>query len=111
MEELSLGQRIKSLRKSVGWSLQRVAEGVGVSKNSVYKWECDEANPHALNLSKLAGLFDVEPAYLAFGVVRLQSAHEELVSKIALLNATEAAIVLSVVDKFLSPRTDLNGST
>ena len=47
MYDQKLGDRIKTLLEGRGLSLQKVADFVGTSKNSVYKWETGQANPHA----------------------------------------------------------------
>ena len=107
MYDQKLGDRIKTLREGRGLSLQKVADFVGTSKNSVYKWETGQANPHAKNLAKLADCFGLDPVFLAYGVMEEQTAHDELVKRIGLLNESAAALILSLVEKMLSPRTEL----
>ena len=34
-------QRLKALREAKGWSLRHVANAVGVSHNTIKKWETD----------------------------------------------------------------------
>jgi alcohol dehydrogenase YqhD (iron-dependent ADH family) len=60
--------------------------------------------PRAQSLAKVAEFLDVEPAYLAFGVVKHRPTHQKLTEAVNLLNDSEADLVLQVVQKFLSPR-------
>ena len=107
MANETLASRLKALRKKQGLSLEKVGDSVGVSTNSVYKWEHELAHPSAKNLSVLADFFAVEPVFLAYGVTESRTPHDELIQKVGLLNNSEAALLLSLVNKMLSPRTDL----
>jgi alcohol dehydrogenase YqhD (iron-dependent ADH family) len=66
--------------------------------------------PQAQSLAKVAEFLDVEPAYLAFGVVKHRPMHQKLTEAVNLLNDDEADLMLQVVHKFLSPRTVTNGN-
>ena len=52
-----LGERIKNQRTRVGLSQERVAELVGVSRQSVTKWESGQSAPSTENLFRLAEIF------------------------------------------------------
>ena len=104
MDSESLATRLKSLRKRRGLSLQKVGDLIGVSKNSVFKWESEQAQPSVKNLSALAKTFEVEPVFLAYGVVESKTPHDKLIKKISLLDDAEAALLLSLLDKMLGPR-------
>ncbi len=54
---VTLGERIKNQRTRVGLSQERVAELVGVSRQSVTKWESGQSAPSTENLFKLAEIF------------------------------------------------------
>ena len=54
MENETLSVRLKGLRKRRGLSLQKVGDLVGVSKNSVYKWESGTRNINGDQLDRLA---------------------------------------------------------
>ena len=54
---MALGERIKEQRKKSGLSQERVAELVGVSRQSVTKWESGQSAPSTENLFKLAEIF------------------------------------------------------
>ncbi len=102
MENEKLSVRLKGLRKRRGLSLQKVGDLVGVSKNSVYKWESGQAHPNIKNLSALAKTFEVEPIFLAYGVVERKTPHDKLMKKISLLSDVEAALLIPLVEEMLS---------
>lgn len=54
---MTLGEKIKTCRKSVGMSQEKVAELVGVSRQAVTKWEVNQSAPNTENLFKLAEIF------------------------------------------------------
>ena len=54
---VTLGERIKNQRTRAGLSQERVAELVGVSRQSVTKWESGQSAPSTENLFKLAEIF------------------------------------------------------
>ena len=54
---VTLGERIKNQRSRAGLSQERVAELVGVSRQSVTKWESGQSAPSTENLFKLAEIF------------------------------------------------------
>jgi len=53
------GQRIQALRKEKHLSQEALAEEIGVSRQAISKWECNEATPDMVNLSILAETLDV----------------------------------------------------
>jgi len=53
------GTCIRAARKRKGWSLDQLAEALGVSKTSVWGWETDKARPRASRLTELAELLDL----------------------------------------------------
>ena len=54
---MTLGERIKYQRTRAGLSQERVAELVGVSRQSVTKWESGQSAPSTENLFRLAEIF------------------------------------------------------
>lgn len=56
---MSLGERIKALRRRAGLSQEQVAEQVGVSRQAVAKWEAGHSAPSTENLRKLAQVLQV----------------------------------------------------
>lgn len=56
---MNLGDRILTLRKSVGLSQEQLAEVVGVSRQAISKWETNQTAPDLDNLIQLASAFSV----------------------------------------------------
>ena len=56
---MTLGTRIRTQRKSIGMSQEKLAERLGVSRQAVAKWEKGETLPDIESCVKLADLFGV----------------------------------------------------
>ncbi len=59
-----LGEKIMELRKKSGWSQEELAEKVGVSRQSVSKWESMQSVPDLDKIIMLAQIFSVSTDYL-----------------------------------------------
>lgn len=59
-----LADKIMNLRKQNGWSQEQLAEQLGVSRQSVSKWESGMSIPDLEKLLKMSALFDVSTDYL-----------------------------------------------
>lgn len=57
---MSLGKRIAGLRKDHGLTQEELADRVGVSRQSVNKWESDTSVPDSNNLIELGRVFSVD---------------------------------------------------
>ena len=64
MEELTIGQRIATKRRELGLSQLDLGERMGVSRQSVSKWEADAAIPEIDKLISLSKLFGVTVGWL-----------------------------------------------
>lgn len=56
---MTLGEKIRSLRKTAGLSQEAFAEQLGVSRQAVSKWENDNGLPETEKLINMAKLFGV----------------------------------------------------
>jgi transcriptional regulator with XRE-family HTH domain len=65
--EETFSERLKMLRKEWGWSQEDLAARMDVSPGSVGNWEIGPYEPHAKTLKKLAGLLEVDVAFLLNG--------------------------------------------
>lgn len=64
----TIGDRIRILRTAKGWSQDKLAQSIGVSRVAVTKWENgDSKNLKLDNLMRLCELFFVSPEYLIYG--------------------------------------------
>lgn len=56
---MSLGQQLKKLRESKGFSQEDVAKKIGIMRQAVYKWENDKSCPDIENLILLSEMYNV----------------------------------------------------
>ncbi|MDY5612830.1 helix-turn-helix domain-containing protein [Dysosmobacter sp.] len=61
---MSIGQRISQKRKELGLSQEALGDRLGVSRQSIYKWESDSALPEVEKLIALSKLFGVSVGWL-----------------------------------------------
>lgn len=61
---MKLSEKIAELRKKRGWSQEELAFRLGVSRQSVSKWESGSALPEVDKIVQLADMFDVSCDYL-----------------------------------------------
>ena len=56
---MTIGKNIAELRKSSGMTQEQLAEILGVSSQTVSKWENDTTMPDIMLLPTIAGSFDI----------------------------------------------------
>lgn len=61
---MTVGEKIYSLRKEKGMSQEEFAEAIGVSRQSVSKWEADSAVPDVNKILAISKLFGVSTDFL-----------------------------------------------
>lgn len=54
---MKFGDNLRNLRKIKKISQEKLAEKIGVTRQSVSKWECGEAYPEMDNILKLCDIF------------------------------------------------------
>ena len=59
----TIGEKIRVLRKNNGLSQEDLALELGLSRQTVHKWEKDAMQPSADNLKSLCDFFKVSPNY------------------------------------------------
>ncbi len=59
MDGIKIGSKLLGLRKKAGLSQGELADKLGVSRQAVSKWECDESLPDTENLITLARLYGI----------------------------------------------------
>ncbi len=59
-----LADKITELRKKAGWSQEELAAQLGVSRQSVSKWEGAQSVPDMEKILQLSNLFGVSTDYL-----------------------------------------------
>ena len=88
---MSIGERITSLRKAQSLSQGKLASILEVSRQAVSKWENDQATPDTLKLIQLADVLKTDVEYLATGreteakveqvIVKVPEIQEKIVEK------------------------------
>ena len=61
---MSLGEKLNTLRRRAGLSQEQLADRLGVTRQSVSKWESGQAAPELGKLVALSELFGVSVDYL-----------------------------------------------
>jgi len=74
---MTIGNRIRTLRKQLNYSQEYVAEQLDVTRQAVSKWEKDLTSPDTDNIIQLAKLLNSTVEYIASG------RNEEIDSKIS----------------------------
>ena len=64
---MSLAKRIAACRKQAGLSQEKLAERMGVSRQTISRWETGEARPDLEKFEQLCGAFSVSADALLFG--------------------------------------------
>jgi len=84
---MKFGENLKNLRKQIGLSQESLAERIGVSRQSVSKWECGEAYPEMTNILCLCKIFHCKLNDLVHkDLADLNSLDAEVQMKIVKLN-------------------------
>lgn len=61
---MTLGEKIKDIRKRLGFSQEDLAKIINVSRQAITKWERDDGVPDISNLKELSKIFKVSIDYL-----------------------------------------------
>lgn len=56
---MTIGEKIRELRKAKDWSKQRLADELTTHRNTIYRWETGRIEPSIFNCILLADVFDV----------------------------------------------------
>ena len=99
---MNLADRIQSLRKAKGISQEQLADQIGVSRQSVSKWESEQSTPDLDKIILLSDFFDVTTDYLLKGIELVKDNREKskiLTSKILYI-ASSALIFIGLFYAF-----------
>lgn len=61
---MTLGQKLKEIRKKFGLSQEQLAEIINVSRQAITKWENDSGIPDVSNLQEISKVFGITVDYL-----------------------------------------------
>jgi transcriptional regulator with XRE-family HTH domain len=93
---LSLGARLATYRKALGWTQQELAERLGASRTAVSHMESGLSTPSERTVSLLAGLFKVAPHDLVAGTGYPAAKAERL--PVVVCSYTEVELQLRLLD-------------
>ena len=74
-----LGEKLLDLRKSKGLSQEEVADKLGVTRQTVSKWETDQSTPDFDKIAPLCKLYDISADELLTGVI-IEKEEKEVVT-------------------------------
>lgn len=66
---MNIGMAIRTLRTKLGMTQAELAAHVGMSENTVSKWELGKAMPPMESIKKICDAFGVPESYLMFSTV------------------------------------------
>lgn len=67
MKTATFNDRISARRKELGYTQQKLADLVGKSYVTIYKWEAGDVEPKGKNLFALSSALKCSPTWLLFG--------------------------------------------
>ena len=74
---MNIADRIQYLRKSKGISQEELADKIGVSRQSVSKWESEQSSPDIDKIIIMSDFFDVTTDYILKGIETKKQIDEE----------------------------------
>ena len=98
---MTTGQRIAAKRKELELSQEGLGEALGVSRQSIYKWESDTSLPDIDKLVALSRLFHVSVGWL-LGVEEEQPAAPSPEAAPGELSEAQLRMVEEIVDRYLA---------
>jgi transcriptional regulator with XRE-family HTH domain len=107
---LPLGERLKQLRRELGWSQADLAAKIGADAGQISRYENGHMTPSAEAVAKLAEVLDVSADYLLIDSSTrrsLRSPENVLGDHLALvaeLGEDELAVVRSVIDGLVAKK-------
>lgn len=118
---MTVGERMKARRKSLGISADKVAEALGVSRSTIFRYEkgnidkvpAEQLEPIAKVLETtvgyLMGWLD-EPGFCKAGDMELSSTEKELVELYRRADEADRQAVRLILRKYEGPASDAHAS-
>ena len=75
---MSIGERIKNLRKSKGYSQEELAKLINTTDKTISKWENNRLEPNITSLTLMSNIFNISIDYLVNGTNYKNSNYEYL---------------------------------
>lgn len=109
---MKFGENLRNLRKAKNLSQEELAEKVGVSRQSISKWECGEAYPEMANILKLCDIFHCKLNEIVHNdIVDIDSLDEEVKMSVVkfkkekqrkIKNLSKAIYIISRIGKIIA---------
>lgn len=64
----TMGGRLSRARDAAGLTVSELARRLGVKNSTLQAWESDRSQPRANRLAMLAGVLNISPSWLLYGV-------------------------------------------
>ena len=98
----SFSARLRELRRARALSLRKLGREVGVTANAVLRWEKDEVTPTRGKMIELSRFFEVEPAWLAWGIGarRNRLKPSDLLTQLERCDETQLRAVSALLEAF-----------
>ena len=114
MQEVShmiIAEKIAGLRKRNGWSQEELAEKLGVSRQSISKWESAQSVPDMNRILKMSEIFSVSTDYLLKDNMVSLPGEDEVSAELPRTGAEESARQVSMEEavSFLAHRDAVSG--
>lgn len=96
---MNIADRIQNLRRLKGISQEELADKIGVSRQSISKWESEQSTPDIDKVILLSDFFETTTDYLLKGIESKKEGNEKLDTRISTAIATLfnlAAIVVAI---------------
>lgn len=91
---MGLTEKIQQLRKQKGMSQEQLAEKLGISRQSVSKWESGQSVPEPDKIVRISEIFDVSTDYLLKDSIEIPGPLEERAAGHG--NADKVRVILSL---------------
>ena len=106
---MQIHDRIKALREAEKISMRQLAKELGVSHNTISKWERNPdkcrsecALPTRDNVLSLARFFKVTPGWLMFGELKYKASRQKIMKQIEELTDSQFRMIAKLVDELLA---------
>jgi transcriptional regulator with XRE-family HTH domain len=104
MQRMNIADRIQYLRKQKGLSQEELADMVGVSRQSVSKWESEQSTPDLDKIIVMSDLFEVTTDYILKGIEPVSTTSKKTIKALylgfVLVFATIAGIWSFTANRF-----------
>lgn len=102
----TIGENIRIMREALGWSQERLADAVGVTRPCISQWESGFSAPRMGKVEKLAGVFGVPVSKLVGSseAAIAEKDEQRLLAAFRSMDAEKRAMALAAVEAMAGVR-------